>query len=120
VNSSGGKSSTPSGSSGGGGSAEGESSDKSGAGAAGKDGGSGGQGGAGNGPGGKSDVGTGRAIAAPDQARSAQDDGSSPLVPILIVLAVLAAVSIGVVTMRGRGQGGPPGGDSSRISPEAG
>jgi cobalamin biosynthesis Mg chelatase CobN len=46
------------------------------------------------------------------------DDGSSPLVPILIAIAVLAAISIGVVVMRQRrGQDASPG---SPASPEAG
>lgn len=123
MSSSGGKSSTPSGSSGGGGkSAGGDSADgSSGGGAAGKGGGGDGQGGQGAGPGGKSDLGRGQAIAAPDPTRASRDDdGDSPIVPILVGLAVLAAASIGVVTMRRGRQGGPPGGDSSRVSPEAG
>jgi cobalamin biosynthesis Mg chelatase CobN len=36
---------------------------------------------------------------------SSGDDGSSPLVPILIAIAVLAAISIGAVVMRQRRQG---------------
>jgi cobalamin biosynthesis Mg chelatase CobN len=46
-----------------------------------------------------------------------QDDGgSSPLVPILIAVAVLAAISIGVVvTRQHRRRGGP----DARVSPEA-
>jgi cobalamin biosynthesis Mg chelatase CobN len=47
---------------------------------------------------------------------AADDSGSSPLVPILIALAVLAAISIGVVVMRRRSQGSHPG---SSASPEA-
>lgn len=110
-----GKSSTPPGSSTGD-----DSSEQSGGGAAGKDGGgTGGQ--AGNAPGGKSDVGAGKAIDS-DQAASpapqSDDSGSSPLVPILIALAVLAAISIGVVAMRRRRQG-ELGGDS-HVSPEVG
>lgn len=44
------------------------------------------------------------------------DDGSSPLVPILIAIAALAAISIATVMVRARrqrGEGGTP------ISPEA-
>lgn len=96
----------------------GDSSDKSGGAATGKDGGGGGQ--AGSGPNGKSDIGAGRAIdsAAPGASGlQSSDGGSSPLVPILIALAVLAAISVGVVAMRRRRQG--PGGDS-RVSPEVG
>lgn len=48
------------------------------------------------------------------QASTASDDGSSPLVPILIAIAVLAAISIGTLVMRQRRGSG---GDS--ISPEA-
>jgi hypothetical protein len=48
---------------------------------------------------------------------STDDDSSSPLVPILIALAVLAAISIGVVAMRRRRQDADPG---SPASPEAG
>jgi cobalamin biosynthesis Mg chelatase CobN len=47
---------------------------------------------------------------------SHDDDGGSPLVPILIALAVLAAISIGVVAMRKRRQDAGPG---SSASPEA-
>lgn len=47
------------------------------------------------------------------------DDGSSPLVPILIALAVLAAISIGVVVARQRRQGGGSGESDARVSPEA-
>ena len=42
--------------------------------------------------------------------------GSSPLVPILIAIAVLAAISIGVVMMRQRRQRRGPG---SSVSPKA-
>ncbi|HYP56059.1 MAG TPA: hypothetical protein VEQ41_07150 [Solirubrobacterales bacterium] len=44
-------------------------------------------------------------------------DSSSPLVPILIALAVLAAISIGAVAMRRRRNDGDPG---APASPEAG
>lgn len=47
-------------------------------------------------------------------ASSSDDGGSSPLVPILIAIAALAAISIGAVVIRQRRQG--PG---SPISPEA-
>jgi cobalamin biosynthesis Mg chelatase CobN len=50
-------------------------------------------------------------------ASTSEDDGSSPLVPILIAIAVLAAISIGVVVMRRRRQDTSPG---SPASPEAG
>jgi cobalamin biosynthesis Mg chelatase CobN len=115
-----GQSSTPPGSSGG--STGDDSSEQSGAAAAGKGGGGDKQGGqAGNAPGGKSDVGAGKAIdsdQAAGPAPQSDDSGSSPLVPILIALAVLAAISIGVVAMRRRRQG-EPGGDS-HVSPEVG
>jgi hypothetical protein len=45
---------------------------------------------------------------------AASDDGSSPLVPILIAVAVLAAISIGAYYYRQRRQG--PG---STVSPNA-
>jgi cobalamin biosynthesis Mg chelatase CobN len=47
-----------------------------------------------------------------------QDDGggSSPLVPILIAIAVLAAISVGVVAFRQRRRGS---GTDARVSPEA-
>ena len=44
------------------------------------------------------------------------DDGSSPLVPILIALAALAAISIGAVAMRRKRSDSDPG---SPVSPEA-
>lgn len=47
---------------------------------------------------------------------STEDDGSSPLVPILIALAVLAAISIAAVAIRRRREG--PGSDSP-VPPEA-
>ena len=46
-----------------------------------------------------------------------QDSDSSPLVPILIAVAVLAAISIGVVVMRQRRRRGGP---DAQVSPEAG
>lgn len=49
---------------------------------------------------------------------SSDDDGSSPLVPILIAIAVLAAISIGAVMIRRhRGDGGEDSGPD--VSPEA-
>lgn len=48
---------------------------------------------------------------------SEEDGGSSPLVPILIAIAVLAAISIGVVVMRQRRRDSSTG---SPVSPEAG
>jgi cobalamin biosynthesis Mg chelatase CobN len=52
-----------------------------------------------------------------DLAPSSTDEGSSPLVPILIALAVLAAISIGTVAMRRRRQG--PADGETPVSPEA-
>lgn len=121
----GGQSSGDSGSSGssGGSATDGSSSDddKSGGAASGKGGGNG-QGSQAGGATGKAGVGGGRPIASPDAATISHDGGSSPLVPILIALAVLAAVSIGVVTMRRRGQDGEGGrgAKSGRVHPEAG
>lgn len=47
-----------------------------------------------------------------------EDSGSSPLVPILIAIVVLAAISLGAVMYRRR-RGSAPGSGSS-VSPEAG
>jgi len=52
-----------------------------------------------------------------EAAAQTDDEGSSPLLPILIAIAVLAAVSVGVVMFRQRRRGGAPG---SSVSPEAG
>lgn len=49
----------------------------------------------------------GQQLAVP--ASSDDDDGSSPLVPILIAMLVLAAISAGVVLFRARRQDGEPG-----------
>jgi hypothetical protein len=49
-----------------------------------------------------------------DAQPASDDGGSSPLVPILIAIAALAAVSIGVVVMRNR-----RGGSDSPVSPKA-
>jgi cobalamin biosynthesis Mg chelatase CobN len=46
----------------------------------------------------------------------AEDSSSSPLVPILIAIAVLAAISIGAVVLRQRRQRRSPGG---QVSPKA-
>ena len=51
------------------------------------------------------------------QNASHSDGGSSPLVPILIAIAVLAAISIGAVIYRQRRQGS--GGTGSPVSPNA-
>lgn len=97
----------------GGGSSKGGSSEK--AAAAGNGGGSDQQGSqghrAGKGPG---QPGTQASATVPSES----DGGSSPLVPILIAIAVLAAISIGVVVMRQRRRGDPSSG--SPVSPEAG
>ena len=49
-------------------------------------------------------------------SKSSEGGGSSPLVPILIAIAVLAAISIGVVMIRQRRQRRGP---SATASPEA-
>jgi len=49
-------------------------------------------------------------------ASSQDSGGSSPLVPILIAIAALAAISIGVVMFRAKRQRGE---GSSSVSPEA-
>jgi hypothetical protein len=53
-----------------------------------------------------------------EQASHSSGGGSSPLVPILIAVAVLAAISIGAVIYRQRRQG--DGGSGSPVSPKAG
>ncbi|HWO15391.1 MAG TPA: hypothetical protein VNM89_01605 [Solirubrobacterales bacterium] len=52
----------------------------------------------------------------PAAQASSDDDGSSPLIPILIAVAVLAAISAAVVTMRGKRQSKP----GAPVSPKAG
>jgi hypothetical protein len=47
--------------------------------------------------------------------RSSGGGGSSPAIPILIAVVVLAAVSIGVLLYRERTQGGPAEGDGPRL-----
>jgi cobalamin biosynthesis Mg chelatase CobN len=49
-------------------------------------------------------------------AKQDGNEGSSPLVPILIAIAVLAATSVGVVAFRQRRRGSGP---DARVSPEA-
>jgi hypothetical protein len=79
------------------------------------------EGGAAPGKGGKGQGGDGEggAAAAPLETDPAAgtDDGGSPLVPILIALAVLAAISVGAVVMRRRREDTDPG---SPVSPNAG
>lgn len=105
--------STSSGSSGAGSSGDDESS---GGGAAAR----GGDGGTGQGSpekgGDKTDASGAQAI---DAAASADDDGggSSPLVPVLIAIAVLAAISVGAYVIRQRRQRRGP---NASVSPEAG
>ncbi|HEU5143328.1 MAG TPA: hypothetical protein VFU04_09250 [Solirubrobacterales bacterium] len=88
-------------------------------GGAGKKGGGGGESGApaGKGDGQKGDSQGGIPAPVETEPASSEDDGGSPLVPILIALAVLAAISIGAVVMRRRREDTDPG---SPISPNAG
>lgn len=91
-------------------------------GAAGKGGDDHGKGGQGDGAGGSAaggDRGGDKgAVTQADPSSAATDDGgSSPLVPILIALAVLGAISFGVVAMRKRGEDDDSG---APASPEAG
>jgi hypothetical protein len=51
----------------------------------------------------------------PGAQASSDDDGSSPLVPILIAIAVLAAISAAAVTMRNKRQSKP----GAPVSPKA-
>jgi cobalamin biosynthesis Mg chelatase CobN len=83
-------------------------------------------GGTGQGSPGKAQDGSGKGSATPKASTGAQpgghpsssadDGGSSPLVPILIAIAVLAAISIGFVAMRRRRP--PTGSGSTRVSSE--
>lgn len=109
-----GQSATTPGSSAGGSGGKGSSSGESGGAAAGKGGSSGPGGGSGGGAAGKSGISGGQAVGATPTSRA----GSSPLVPILIALAILAAISIGAVLIRRRRQGG--GAEGSSVTPEAG
>jgi cobalamin biosynthesis Mg chelatase CobN len=98
----------------GGGSAKGGSSDKTGN-AARDNGGYGDQQGSQSG---RANKDSGGAQVVVPASTSEDDGGSSPLVPILIAIAVLAAISIGVVVMRQRrGHDASPG---SPASPKAG
>ncbi|HEX5761519.1 MAG TPA: hypothetical protein VFY04_00155 [Solirubrobacterales bacterium] len=109
------QSSTRSGSTADGKSKDGTGDDQAGA-AGGKDGGKGGA--SGNIAGGEEAGGSGASALDTDPAGSSADDGgSSPLVPILIALAVLAAISVGVVAMRKKREDADPG---APPSPEAG
>ncbi|MET0557566.1 MAG: hypothetical protein ABW065_02680 [Solirubrobacterales bacterium] len=77
-----------------------------------------GQAGGGNGStGGQMGIGEGTATGSPTSS-SSSDGGSSPLVPILIAIAVLAAISIGAVMYRQRRQNGDAG-SSGTVSPKA-
>ena len=64
----------------------------------------------------KTGLGDGRQVATPAEnaASTSGDDSSSPLVPILIAIAVLAAISIGAFYYRQRRQGA-----GSSVSPKA-
>lgn len=69
----------------------------------------------------KGSVGGGQPLgsgAAPVPAGEEDSGGSSPLVPILIAIVVLAAISLGAVMYRRRRAGAP--GSGSSVSPEAG
>jgi len=97
---------------------EGEASEKEGAVGGGKGGGSG-QGNPGGGPhdGGKKAVNPGAQTTPGVQASKSSDGGSSsPLVPILIAIAILAAISVAVVMIRQRRQRRGP---TANASPEA-
>lgn len=107
-----------SGSSRGGSAAGGSSSGSGGGSGTASDGGTGQQGSPGKGAYNGS-VGPGKATSPGAESSAAEDDGgggSSPLVPILIAIAVLAAISLGVVMLRQRRQRGP----GSPVSPEVG
>jgi cobalamin biosynthesis Mg chelatase CobN len=106
--------------------AENETEEKQ-AGAGGGGGGNGGNGPAnqGNSPGGgnsggEAGLGEEKAVGGTETGKPASHSsgGSSPLVPILIAIAVLAAISIGAVIYRQRRQDG--GGSGSPVSPKAG
>ena len=69
---------------------------------------------------GSESLGQGQAVGGTESGEPASHSsgGSSPLVPILIAVAVLAAISIGAVIYRQRRQGS--GGSGSPVSPKAG
>jgi cobalamin biosynthesis Mg chelatase CobN len=104
-----------SGGSSGGGSSEGGSSGSGGGAGSTKDGGTGQQGSPGK-HSGNGSIASGKTAAGTHEASSQDSGGSSPLVPILVALAALAAISLGVVTIRQRRRRGSP---RSRVSPEA-
>lgn len=110
------QSSTRSGSTADGKAKDGAGEEQGGGGAAGNDDGKGGA--AGGRDGGEKSAANGAgSLGADPLGASADDGGSSPLVPILIALAVLAAISVGVVAMRKRREDVDPG---APASPEAG
>jgi len=106
-----GQSSTRSGSTKGGKSGGRSSGDESGGAAAG-----GGKGGSGSNSGEQRGDTGGQPLKAIDATPTSDDGGSSPLIAILIAIAVLAAISIGAVAMRRRGRDSDPG---ASVSPEA-
>jgi len=106
-----------SGGSSGGGSSEGGSSGSGGGAGSAKDGGGTGQQGSPGKHSGNGSIAPGKAAGGGTHEASSQDSGgSSPLVPILVAVAALAAISLGVVTIRQRRRRGPP---RSHVSPEA-
>jgi hypothetical protein len=88
-----------------------------GGGKSGNDGGTG-QGNPGNGSNDGQKLAVGEGTQVPGATTQPADDGdsSSPLVPILIAVAVLAAISVGAVVVRNRRQGG---GSDAGVSPKA-
>lgn len=96
------------------------SKDDAAAGAAGKGGDGDGKGGAGKASDRERESAAPGSGAPVDAAPAASSDGSSPLVPILIALAVLAAISIGAVAWRRRHADDADPGAGSPVSPEAG
>jgi cobalamin biosynthesis Mg chelatase CobN len=82
-------------------------------------GGAAGKGGGDKGQGSRDDAAVGKKTSpAPSVGNSLQgSDDSSPLVPILIAIVVLAAISVGMVVMRQRRQSDGP---DAHVSPEAG
>jgi hypothetical protein len=101
------------GSNSGSGSSGGDSSSEKGGAAAGGSGGGTGKGSPGSISGGSAVGENGLAQSAPNTSEESGDGGSSPVVPILIAIAVLAAISMGVLLMRQRRQRG------GSLSPEA-
>jgi len=87
-----------------------------GGGKSGNDGGTG-QGNPGNGSNGGQKLAVGEGTQVSGATQPADDgDSSSPLVPILIAVAALAAISVGAVVVRNRRQGG---GSDAGVSPRA-